>query len=535
MKTLTRRDFLKICGIGAAGTAATLALTSCGEKEEAASDGKKTIVVGLNNDVATLGPFDLAQMGAFCIQPMFYMGLFQRDQFASDTLLPQIGKEYKLSDDGLTITVEMFDYVKDSAGNTIDADDVIFTWNYKKESGQYESVMKYIDSVTKLGDYTVEFKINELKLGIYADILSGFIVDSTWEEALYQTEPVSTGPYVVTQFAPSSSITFTKNEDWWQTDEKYIHPEQVANADVIEVKIIVESAQIPIALESGDIDMCTGLTFANARDYFMNDDGSAVDGYNVYTWSSHLIRNIAFNLSDESILKDNIALRQAICYAINNEELVQGVLQGAGTTLCTYGTSVYGDYNSAWETEDYYDYDVEKAKAKLAEAGYAAGEVTLTMISQTNDTFKKAMEMMKQYLSVVGINLEIIQYDAALYATYKLDFSQWDLLLDNQANSTAMTSIWNSFLRNTYATWKDVGVSVNGDNNEELTAMINEVNTPAGHTPENINKCHYYIKDNVLIYGLWAEQSYAVSNTSIADVYINTKLYVTPGPCVLAD
>lgn len=497
---------------------------------------QKTVLnVAQINDIATLGPYDAANMGSFNVLPMVYQGLFERDGFASDTLLPMIGKEYTVSDDGLTVTVEMFDYVKDSAGNDIDADDVLFCYDYMKGTGRYESVLKYVEAINKLGQYTVEFKLTGNEVGYYANLLACKIVDSGFDEITIETQPVGTGPYIVTDFSPSSSMTLEKNPNWWQTDEAYIHPENAANPDVIKLKMITESAQVPIALESGDVDLTTGITFANAKSFFMNDDGSAIKGYNVFSWDSQLIRNIMFNMSGQSVLSDNLALRQAICYAINNEELVQGVLQGGGTTLHAYGTSVYGDYNEKWDSEDYYDYNVEKAKEKLAEAGYQPGEVSIRIVSQTNDNFKKASEMIQQYLNTVGINVEIIQYDAALYTTYRGDFAEWDILLDNQANSAAMVSIWANFLSTKYTQYNGEGVNCLGSKDPELERLVTTANTPEGHTAENVDAAHYYIKDNALVYGLWAEKSYTVAQEGVSDIYLNSKLYLQPSGTVLAD
>lgn len=515
-------------------------LAACGsasssEGSATAEDGKKVITFGLNNDLATIGPRDASNMGSFCVAPMIYQSLFNRDQFASNNLEPQIGKEYSISEDLLTMNVTLYDNVTDSNGNVINADDIVWQFDWMKESGQYEGVYKYLDTVTKISDTEVEFKFKDTKLGIHEDVLcTYYFVDSeTYDETTFLTAPVGSGPYIVESFVPSNSVVLVKNENWWQTNNESRKQEQ--NWDVVNVKIITESAQMPIALETGEIDVGTGIDYSNVSAFFMNSDGTAKDGYNITVYDSQLVRGLCFNLNEASVFADNVALRQAVCYAINNEELVQAVLQGAGTTLKTYGTSVYGDYLDKWDSEDYYDYDPDKARELLAEAGYEEGEVTIRMMSQTNDTFKKAMEMIKSYLSEVGINSEIIQYDAALFTTYRSDFSQWDLLLDNQANSVAMASIWGSFLSNTMYSYNGGTVNMNGINDPELQEKIELVSSIQGHTDENMDLVHNIIKDNVMVYGLYAEQSYVVTRDTVDEVFLSSKLYVIPSACTPAE
>lgn len=527
-------SMLAACG---GGSDASAAKDGAEEGKAVVSTEPKVLNVGIPSDIASLGPYIGSNQGQlYTLYGTVYQYLFYRNEFAEGETHPMLGESYTESDGGLTVTVKLFENIKDSAGNAITAEDVVFSYETAEATGLYNKTFSMLDSVEALDEYTVEFKFNSTKLGNTIDQMCVVpVVDSeAYDDAAFLTAPIATGPYVVKEYVAGSYLTLEKNENYWQTDASQNHLDSSMNADTITFKVILETAQMAIALETGDIDMAAKIAY-NEISFFTDKDGNTLDGYYIESYPSHLNTNLTFNLSGDSVLSDNLALRQAIAYAINNEELVQGVLNGAGSTISSWGTSVYADYNPKWDQEDYYDYNVEMAKQKLAEAGYKEGDVTVRLIFENNANRKKAAELIQAYLLEVGINTEICAYDAALYSNYRSDFSQWDLLLDNQANSTAMASMWSTFASYKYTVYNDVPVNIAGLHSDELEELVNRAVALDGHTEQDVDNLHYWMKDNVMIYGLWAEDVYMVAQDGVTDLATNSKLYAQANRCILAD
>ena len=93
------------------------------------------------------------------------------------------------------------------------------------------------------------------------------------------------------------------------------------------------------------------------------------EGYSVNKVLSSAPMILAFNMDEGQMFDGNLARRQAICYAINQEDIIAGGLRGNGEAIRDLGDKLCGDYNPDWNNEDYYDFDLNQAKAMLDEAG----------------------------------------------------------------------------------------------------------------------------------------------------------------------
>jgi len=109
---------------------------------------------------------------------------------------------------------------------------------------------------------------------------------------------------------------------------------------------------------------------------------------------------MSFNLNNEVL--DNTLVRQAISYGINRQQFVDIVLEGYGVVAPFVGRAdqwYYSDYNP-------YTYNPEKAKAMLAEAGYADGlDLTLSYIAREPDA--TMVQLVQAQLKDIGINIQL--------------------------------------------------------------------------------------------------------------------------------
>lgn len=116
---------------------------------------------------------------------------------------------------------------------------------------------------------------------------------------------------------------------------------------------------------------------------------------------------------------NNEKVRQAMCYAVNVDEILQLTSEGHGAKL---GTSIYPAFSKYFDESlvDAYPYDVEKAKQLLAEAGYENGfSMTITVPSNYTPHMNVAQVLVEQ-LAQVGITatIEPVEWETWLTRVY---------------------------------------------------------------------------------------------------------------------
>ena len=248
----------------AAADAPTMEVGSAAEVDVVAKgDGtaehviRDSVTVGVQSDPADFAPWAANSNG----RTNALWGLYQElGHIINGEFVPAIVKEYDIAEDGKSMTCTIFDYITDSAGNKLTANDVKFSFETGTALG-YITGVSMIDEIVVDNDYQFTFKFGkELRLGDLDTIFRTAIVTQAAYEADpngMSTNPVGTGPYTLTSYTAGSSFTYTAREDFWQTDENYLCARDRANVNTINYVILAESSQRTMALEQKSIDMCS--------------------------------------------------------------------------------------------------------------------------------------------------------------------------------------------------------------------------------------------------------------------------------------
>ena len=174
-------------------------------------------------------------------------------------------------------------------------------------------------------------------------------------------------------------------------------------AEEIIFRPILESASRVAALQSGEIDVCIDPPINDLQ--FLEEDENVV----VHNQAGTRLFYFGFNCEHEPF--DNQTLRQAISCAIDKQTIVDVVLQGYGQTQKTV---VNRGVWSFYDDMEGYEYDVERAKELMAEAGYPDGlDEPVTLYAANSSPYSTIAPMIQQYLSVIGIEVEIVTRDEA--------------------------------------------------------------------------------------------------------------------------
>lgn len=470
--------------------------------------GTSKIIAGITTDPNTFDPYVSNNTGRFVIFPEIYEPLAAYDSMGGD-FNGLIAKSWEWVDDG-TVDITIYDSIYDSAGNHITANDVVFSWKTAQESGNFPKISP-IESITALDDYTVEFvwKSEVLKDDFESIISEVYIVS---EKAYTESgdgmsmEPVGTGAYILDSYTSGSTVVLRAKDNYWQSDDSLRkNATQKANVDEIELQIITESSQLTMALETGMID----ITENCSSDFLFEfqDGGQYADDYDVYVYMDNRLRTLYPNC-DESSAMGNADLRRAVFYAIDSTALAQGCFGDLAVPACTFGASCYGDFLDKWENEDYFGYDLDKAKEYLEKSGYDVSK-PLTLLTQNTTEYSSIAQMVAVFLQQIGLQVDIQILETAQFNEQVKDPDAWDIMIAHNASYNLIISAWKSALDNRNYAWGGTRNFIFDDKLQNLVLAANAINS----TDEDLDAVHEYLKDNAYIYTLLNTENGVVYNS----------------------
>lgn len=382
---------------GGAGESGGSAQTAVGTTQAAGASTKDTLVVAVAEDLTSLDPQAIVNQKSFSVYCNLYENLV-RYNAETQEVEPCLATEWEQVDD-LTYHFKLREGVKFHDGNTMTSEDVIFSFQRAKESGVVSTYLSFIDSVEADGEYAVTMRISSPYAQIYqalsnpsAVIVSKAAVEKYGDD--FAKNPVGTGAYQLVEWRAADSVTLTSFADYWG------EPAKTKN---VEIRIIPEGSQRTIMLENGEVDIACAILPNDAARVEENADLNMIHEPGYKCMLLYFKSN-----SDVSPVGDS-RVRQAIQYAINKQEIVDSVVYGYGQVGSLYATPLTAGYNA--EKDNLFEFDTEKAKALLAEAGYPNG-FDLELYCQTGRTYEEIATILQSQLSEAGINLNIITMES---------------------------------------------------------------------------------------------------------------------------
>ena len=481
------------------------------EVNEPAAD--KNLVFVISSDNGDLSPFGGDSGGRHHTYRMPYDCLCASYGLGNTVkeLQSQIAKSWNVVD-GTTVDVEIYDYVKDSKGNHITAEDVVYSYEQAIASGTMEKLNGYLDKVTATGDYTVRITLTSASKGAMEWSLTTVpIISKAWfsaaSDADKTSDPATTGAYLLKEFSSGSHTTLERNPDYWQTDESLRSYYDSQYYNTITINVLKESSMRVIALENGETDACQNVPAAEIST-FLNDDGTAVDGWSVYPDENGRMNVLMFN-NDNSVFADNKELRQAVLYAIdfNSVRLGYGNTPTNGKPCHDFAPSIASDYLDEWDQEDYYDYNLDKAKELMAQAGYPDGGITVSLMYQNSTTATAGLTVLQSYLAEVGITVELNPVDQALFNSYKYDDTKWDMIVDSKATTDFVTTVWQNVF--------DTNGSACFTHDDQLQALLEAAADAEKSTDDDLRAFHNYLRDQAYAVGMFWNYSYYVAREGL--------------------
>ena len=368
------------------GTASTQEST---QEQEASGDMYGgSIVVGIQQDIDSLDPHKATAAGTKEILFNIFEGLVKPDE--NGHLIGAVASDYTISEDGLVYTFTLRDGVKFHNGNAVTAEDV--KYSLERVSGLLDgtpliSTMSAITAVDILDEKTVQVTVGSANTELIYSFVAAVIPAGSGEEE--GADPVGTGPFSYVSYKPQEGIVLAKNPEYWQ--------EGLPHVDQVEFKIVGDGDTALMELQGGTIDIYPYLTDSQAQVIQNN--------YQVISSATTMVQ--ALYLNNGTAPFDDVRVRQAICYALDKEEINEFVGGGTGMLIssCMPPTlkDYYTDLNDTYGTTA----NVEKAKELLTDAGYADGFDMEIAIVSDYEFHMQTGEVIVEQLKKVGINATI--------------------------------------------------------------------------------------------------------------------------------
>lgn len=439
------------------------------------------ITVGIAQDLDdSLDPHQTVAAGTREVLFNIFEGLVKPN--SDGEMIPAVAERYTLSEDGTTYTFTLREGVKFHNGQTVTAEDVVYSINRcaAVPEGQEKPLVaafSAVKSVEALDEKTVAVTIAQRDLE-FISYMTAAIIPADYENQ--DTAPVGTGPFRFVSRTPQQDFVMERFEDYWGAP---------AWLDKVTYKICENADALVMNLNGGSIDLCAHLTSAQASQ--LNQNFQVLEG------TMNLVQ--AIYLNNQAKPFDNQLVRQALCYAIDRQGIMDMVADGHGTAV---GSSIYPAFTKYFlpELVDKYPHSVEKAKELLAQAGYPDGFDMTISVPNNYQPHMDTAEVVAEQLREAGINVTIqpVEWSTWLDTIYNGRQFQATVVGVDAANMTAraMLERFTSDYGKNFINYNNPAYdalfqkAINAQDEAEQTDLYKQMETMLADTAANV-----YIQD----------------------------------------
>ena len=395
-------------------------LTACGGGD-ASGDGstsadKDTFTIALDSDIVKLDPAFAYDFTTNPVVNQITQGLLTFDE--NNELQPMLASSWEQVDD-VTYVYQIRDDVTFSDGSAMTMDDVLYSLERTRDPDTASYLGWMFDNVASIeqtGDWelTVTLSQPDATWQYVPGTTACHIISKAYAEKVGdklgtpEGGLVGTGPYKYVSWQNGASVELTRNENYWGED--------AGSFDNLTFKIITEDTTRVTALQTGDVD-CTVAPPESMLDVLKSDENltlTASPGFGV-TFLAFNTQKAPFN---------DAKVRQAIYSAIDLDTIYETLIKDAGepSTALPNSTALFGAEPEAWTeyaaNAPQHTYDVEAAKALLAEVGYADGFECAITISDNSLRNTIALAIQEQ-LAKIGVTVTINKVSTDEHTAYQ--------------------------------------------------------------------------------------------------------------------
>ena len=435
-----RRQFLKATGI----TVGAAVLPFLKHLPASAADRSGTLVVVTGNGINSL---DLHRKGTNRPSYQVTVNVYDRlvrfgvktledgaMSYDSSVIEPEVAESWTISADGTSLTFNISPKARFWDGSPVTAHDVKWSFDRAVSLGGFPAVQMKAGSMTEpeqfvaVDDMTFRIDIpapSKLTLPDLA-VPIPFIInskvaksrataDDPWATEYLHKTPAGSGAFKIARWDAGQQFVYMRNEDW------ALGPQPGVQRVIVRE---VPSASTRRALiERGDADLYMGCPAKDAKELKAKGEvtvsGAPID---------NCLHVLALNLKHAPY--DNVKVRQAIAHALPYADILSVAAYGRGIPM--YGGSETVPSAITWPQPFPYDTNLDRAKALLAEAGYADGfETTLSYNLGLADWQEPTALLIQEALNKIGVKVTLNKIPGANWRTAALVEKRLPMHLEN--------------------------------------------------------------------------------------------------------
>jgi len=495
-------------------TALAMAITSSvGLASEPTSGG--TMVMAIQNTPRHLNPAVQSGIATGVPGAQLFAAPLRYDEGWNPQ--PYLAESWQVSDDGLSVTLNLVKNATFHDGHPITSEDVVFSIDTVKANHPFKTMFAPVETVDTPDEHTAILRLSQphpaLMLAMSSQLLPIIPKHVYGDGQDPKTHPqngenvVGSGPFKLVEFERDQHIVLEKNENYFMEGLPYL--------DKLVMRIIKDPSARTIALESGEISL--SIFEETPRDLARlkkseNLDVSA-EGYSAIgsvVW-------LAFNTQNGKTADKRV--RQAISYAVDRNFIVKALMLG---TAAEAKTGIHpGSPFYAADSEGY-DVDLDKANQILDDAGYAKGDDGMRFdltVDYGWAEIKQFAEYMKPQLKKIGINVSV---------RASADFPSWAKRISNHDFDMTMDNVfnWGDPVIGVHRTYSSDNIKkgvIWSNTQQYANARVDELMALAGATYDLEERKKYYaefqqiLTDELPLYPLFAAPYHTVSNKSVGN------------------
>jgi peptide/nickel transport system substrate-binding protein len=371
-----------------------------------------TIVVGLQAEPTTLDSQQISDYNSHRAAYGIY-DMLLRFKDESTEVEPGLAERWEISENGLEYTLYLRHGIKFHDGTDFNAEAVKFNIDRQidpnhpyHDTGEFpyaEFTWGMVDRVEVVDTYTVKFILKDRfapflnHLAMHpAAMASPAAIEKYGRD--FSIHPVGTGPFKFVSWTPGVEVVLEKNPDYWRG---------APNIDQVIYRPIIEDQSRLTEFEAGTVNFIVNVPPDDLARLKADPKYTVVEQPGMHTWW------VAFNHTKPPF--DDVRVRQAMNYAVNKQAIVDNILKGTGTLSINPLPPVVWSYTSDIQR---YDYDPEKAKQLLAEAGYPNGFTCDFWLPESGSGMQQPVAMgtaIQADLKAVGIDCKIETFEWGTY------------------------------------------------------------------------------------------------------------------------
>lgn len=406
-----------------------------------------------------------------CLAILAFSGLYAYDE--NGQLVPELAESYEMSDDALTYTFKMRDGLKWSDGETLDANDVVYSWNRLANPDTAADYSYLTSAIATNSDGTLQIEASEdgKTFTVHLTAPCAYFLDLCAFPAFYpvpqqavesaagaDTNPgawaleagfVTSGPMKLTAWNHNESMTYEPNENYWAADK--------VSLTKINFMLSSDDTAIYNAFKDGSLQFADTIAtdvMATVKD---TPEFHKIDTLGTYY--------CGFNVNSElfagKTVEQAAGMRKAFSLLIDREYIVETIAQAGQEPANTFIPTGMADGNGGEfrKNDDAYTYPdkenvgyynpkltddaVDEARELLKEAGYEFDDngmlsestpIDITYLTNDSEGNVKIGEAIQQDLAAIGINLTVETREWSVFLNErkegKFDFAREGWLAD---------------------------------------------------------------------------------------------------------